>query len=162
MKIIMRIISTIILFLLPLFSFGQFKTKELRAGSFILQATTVDSALNDLFYSCGEMPTYPGGINKLEKYATKFLYYPKTAINDSIEGRVLLKFMIDTTGKACDEIIVEGIRVDLDSICLSMIRHMPLWEPASISLERVEVWFYWPIRFQLIEEKKATTRKEKI
>ena len=154
MNTIKHIALVSFLYFLPITSFSQVESKELRAGDYILHATTVDSSLNEMFIMCGEMPDFPGGIDKLMKYAKNFLYYPKTAIKDSIEGRVLLQFMIDTTGKACNETILESLRIDLDTICLSMIRHMPAWNPGKIGSRLVQVRFWWPIRFMLTKKKK--------
>jgi protein TonB len=139
---------------LPVISFGQNKAKELHAGGYVLQATTVDTSLNEMFVMCGEMPEFPGGIDKLLKYAQDFLYYPESAVKDSIEGRVLVQFMIDTTGKASYETIIESVRTDIDTICLSMIRHMPTWTPGKIGAEKVQVRFWWHIKFVLNSKKK--------
>jgi protein TonB len=139
---------------MPLISFSQNKAKELHAGSYVLQATTVDTSLNEMFVMCGEIPEFPGGTHKLLKYAEDFLYYPESAVKDSIQGRVLLQFMIDTTGKASYETIIESVRIDLDTICLSMIRNMPTWTPGKIGTKKVQVRFWWRINFVLDTKKK--------
>ena len=134
--------------LFVIFCFGQ-KTKELKAGQFDIQISTVDTLLNDLFVSCGELPIFPGGKDSLIAFAKRLLYYPQTAINDSVSGKVILEFIVDTCGKIVNEKIFHTIRYDLENVCLTMIRRLPLWIPAKIADRPVNVMFRWTINFKL-------------
>lgn len=128
---------------------GQTQTKDIKIGGFELKASTVDPKLNDLFCKSGQIPEFPGGMDSLVSFASSHLYYPNTAKKDSVQGTVLLKFTIDTTGKVTDDIVYKKLRTDLDTICLEMLRKMPVWTPGMIEGKPVSIQFLWPIRFTL-------------
>lgn len=151
----MRIIMINITCILILFShtniWGQSQTKDIKVGGFELKASTVDSELNELFLSEGELPVFPGGIDSLFSFAKKNLYYPEAAIRDSIQGKVMLQFIVDTLGKVIDEEVIISLRTDLDTLCLSMLQKMPKWKVGRLEGRTVAVRFSWPILFKLIE-----------
>ncbi len=132
-----------------LITFGQTKTKELKVGDYVLQAATVNPEENEAFILVGEMPEFPGGIDSLMAYATKFIYYPQIAIDNNIQGTVILRFTVDSTGKACNTTLVRSVFYDIDTQCLAMVKNMPIWKPGVLFSKKVSVWFSWPIHFIL-------------
>lgn len=135
-------------------SFGQTKTKDINAGGFQLQSSTVDPTLNFLYCSIGEIPKYPGGDSKLISFAKDHIQYPKSAIQDSVEGKVIVKFTVDTNGKVIDEKVFKSVRADLDTLCLAMLRQMPNWTAGRLEGKAVAVSFMWTIKFTLTARKK--------
>jgi TonB family protein len=131
------------------------KTKNINAGGLEFQASTVDPAMNEKFCSIGEIPEYPGGYDSLVSFVFKHIKYPKSAIRDSIEGRVVIQFIIDTNGRVINERIYKGVRTDIDTLCLSMIRQMPTWtRVGKVEGKPVAVLFNLPLNFTLKPEKK--------
>jgi hypothetical protein len=55
-------------------SIAQIKTRDIIAGSFKIQMSTVDTRIGNAFFSVGQMPKFPGGIAKLVEFAKKI--YP--------------------------------------------------------------------------------------
>jgi TonB family protein len=145
--------------ILSLDSFGQL-TKHIISDGIELNASTVDSSLNGIFCSMGEIPEFPGGIDRLISFAKKHIDYPKSAIKDSIEGKVVLQFTIDTIGKVIDESLLKSVRIDLDTVCLAMLRQMPLWKPGRIGDDLVSVRFIWTINFKLTKQEKRSDNKK--
>ena len=45
-----------------------------------------------------EMPEFPGGIPELMKYITDNVAYPEEAIKNNMQGRVVLKFVVNADG----------------------------------------------------------------
>lgn len=131
---------------------GQSQTKDIKVGEFELKASTVDSELNAMFCKEGELPVFPGGIDSLFSFAEKNLFYPETAISDSVQGTVMLQFTVDTSGNVIDEKVMISVRTDLDTLCLSMLQKMPDWEAGRLEGRAVAVSFAWPIRFLLVKE----------
>jgi len=130
-------------------------TKSINAGGLELKASTVDPTINEMFCSIGEIPEYPGGYDSLVSFVFKHIEYPKSAIHDSIEGRVVIQFTIDTNGKAIDEKIYKGVRADIDTLCLSMVRQMPAWTKVGrLEGKPVAVLFNLPLNFIMKPEKK--------
>ena len=168
----MRLISTIILIILLPFSglLGQIEDssfKSIKTGTWLeLSFKPINSKGETVpFISMEEMPEYPGGFDALIKFIESKLDYPKSAIRDSIEGRVLTSFIVDWEGKVTDVKTFHGVRNDLDSACLATIRIMPRWKPIkSPNIEEIRFQFLLPIKFLLnapkdIKHKKNTRGK---
>lgn len=71
-------------------------------------------------------------MTRLIAFAKDNIEYPEAAVDDNIEGSVQLQFTIDKKGVVTDKAIVQGIRYDLDSVCLKMLDKMPCWEPGRL------------------------------
>lgn len=123
------------------------QTKKLNNGGLNMEVSIIDSTQNKVFYEVGTMPEFPGGSSNLVAFAYRKLYYPKSAINDSIHGSVILEFVVDIKGSVIEKKIFQSIRVDLDSVCLNMLNQMPRWKPGFIGDKLVSVHFRWTITF---------------
>jgi TonB family protein len=86
---------------------------------------------------------------ELVAFAKRELYYPESAINDHIEGNVILQYKIDKDGNVADKGIFKSLRNDLDTVCLKMLDKMPSWKPAKLSDISVETYSKWTITFVL-------------
>ncbi len=60
------------------------------------------------------MPQYPGGEAELMKFIRENLSYPKGALADSIQGRVILNFVVKSDGSIGDIEVVRGVHPSLD------------------------------------------------
>jgi protein TonB len=136
-------------FLLFLSILSQGQTKKINAGGIEMQLSSVDTSLNKLFCEVGEDPKFPGGIKGLFEFARRKMKYPETALNDNIEGSVILHFEINKKGKVIDKKISKGIRKDLNNVCLRMLNQMPNWKPAKINGRPIDVYESWKIIFIL-------------
>jgi len=136
-----------ILLLLSIVSHGQ--TKNINAGGIEMQVSSVDPSLNALFCMVGQEPEFPGGVTKLVAFAKETIKYPKTAIDDNVEGSSILQFVIDEKGKVVDKKIFQSVRKDLDSVCLKMLSQMPNWKPAQFNGKPIAVNERWRITFVL-------------
>lgn len=137
-----------------LYSLAQHEGRILKAGAFELIAVPAKKELSEAFNMIGELPVFPGEEKGLFSFLKQNLIYPKSAIKDEVQGRVRIQFKVDTTGKAIEEKIIQGVRLDLDTICLAAVRKMPLWKPGKINQQPVEVQFILPVNFVLVEEKR--------
>jgi len=146
--------STVLLSLTAVSVFGQTKTKNFNAGGFEFQASTVDDKINEAFCSIGEMPAYPGGYDSLATFLRRHIKYPPTALKDTLQGKVMIKFTVDTIGKVINAIVFKSVRADLDSVCLSAVTQMPKWTVGRLDGEPVAVYFLLPIKFTLTDSKK--------
>ena len=77
------------------------------------------------------------------------LHYPSLARNKNIEGRVVVKFVVDEDGAVACPMIVKGIGGGCDEEALRVISEMPCWEPALQNGIPVRVYFTLPIQFKL-------------
>ena len=114
---------------------------------FIDSTTNVDG--ESVFLSCETYPEFPGGEKALIEYINKNTRYPQSAINDSIEGRVVLKFVIKANGETRDIQILRSLSYDLDNECIRVIKEMPIWKPARQNGVAVPIWYVIPFHFAL-------------
>lgn len=54
-------------------------------------------------------PSFPGGITYLNNYLTATLRYPESALNNSIEGEVWVRFEIDPIGMVREIKVIKGL-----------------------------------------------------
>lgn len=86
-------------------------------------------------------PEFKGGYKGWIKYLNKKLKYPKDAKNNGIQGKVVVRFILDATG----QVIPESVRI-LESLCAScdleairIIKDSPPWTPARNIDERTNI-----------------------
>ena len=100
-----------------------------------------------LYEMCDKYPQYPGGTEKLMDFFRKNLTYPVSALRDSVEGMVVIQFIVETDGCLTNKKIVKGIRKDLDDEALRMLAYMPKWESGEQDGRKVRVRYTLPILF---------------
>jgi TonB family protein len=102
-----------------------------------------------VFLSCETYPEFPGGEKALFEYINTNTRYLQSAVNDSIEGRVILKFVIKANGETRDIQVLRSLRYDLDNECIRVIKEMPIWKPARQNGVPVPIWYVIPFHFWL-------------
>jgi protein TonB len=101
------------------------------------------------FFVVEEMPEYPGGIPELMKFISENISYPQDAINNNIQGRVILKFVVNTDGSIDRIQILRGIDASLDNEAIRVVKTLPRFSPGKQSGVPVPVWFSLPVLFRL-------------
>lgn len=91
-------------------------------------------------------PLFKGDLNA---FVMNHIQYPPSAQNDSIEGRVVVSFAIDTLGNTFDHVVVRGIRDDLDQEALRVARLIKYDTPAMQKDKLIMVKFVIPVDFSL-------------
>jgi protein TonB len=97
------------------------------------------------------MPTFNGGDPGVEfnRYTASKMKYPDAAAQNGIQGRVYVKFVINSKGVLEQAEIYHSVHPDLDDEALRVIKASPLWEPGIQSGIRVSVTYIFPINFIL-------------
>ena len=101
-----------------------------------------------------EMPEFPGGNDALFAYVGKELKYPEQAIEDGIEGAVVVTFVVEADGKITGVKVIRGIGGGCDEEAVRVVRGMPNWKPGKMGGKAVRVKYNLPIRYKLAGEKK--------
>jgi protein TonB len=97
-----------------------------------------------------QMPEFPGGTEEMYKYLSKNIQYPPLARENSIEGKVILTFVVGADGKISQlEQVGKKLNWGLDEEALRVVKSMPPWTPGKQNGKPVYVKFTLPIRFQL-------------
>jgi periplasmic protein TonB len=95
------------------------------------------------------MPEFPGGIPALMQYISENISYPEEAIKNSIQGRVVLKFVVKANGSVGKIEIVGGIDPALNEEAIRVVGSLPAFKPGIQDGVPVPVWFIIPVLFKL-------------
>ena len=118
------------------------------ADNYLLD-NTANQDNGPVYMYCEKMPEFPGGEKSFFDYIRKNVNYPKLAVSDKIEGRVVIKFIVRATGETGDVQLIRSIRKDMDNECIRVINGMPKWKPGMINDKPVSVSYSVPVRFLL-------------
>ena len=96
-----------------------------------------------------QMPQFPGGFEKLKEFIEKNRRYPKSLQDRGIQGRVVVTFVVEKTGKISHAKVVRGVDPALDKEALRVVRKMPRWIPGKLYGKNVDVNYTMPVDFRL-------------
>ena len=96
------------------------------------------------------MPEFPGGTEALLSFIKGNLKYPQKAIDEQTEGRVIVQFVIDKTGKVSSPEVIRGVTSELDKAALDIVSALPDWKPGEQDGQKVNVKYTLPVVFKLI------------
>lgn len=97
-----------------------------------------------------QMPEFNGGQEEMYKYLGKNIQYPPLARENSIEGKVVLTFVVGSDGKITQiEQVGKKLGWGCDEEAIRVVKNMPNWTPGKQNGKAVTVKFTLPIRFQL-------------
>ena len=101
-------------------------------------------------YDCVEqMPSFPGGTQKLKEFIEENLRYPKELEESCVQGRVIVRFIVERNGKLSNVKVVKSVDPVLDKEALRIVKLMPRWIPGRQNGIPVRVKCYIPIIFRL-------------
>lgn len=104
-------------------------------------------------FSCPEQPPqFPGGPAEMMRFLAQHLKYPEEQLKEGIQGRVIVKFYVDTLGRVCEPEIVRGKDSALDREALRVVGLFPNFLPGTMNGKKVNAYFTLPITFKLPED----------
>lgn len=116
-------------------------------------STRKNNADNVVAYSdCDTKPSFLGSTNPsqfLQKWVYVYLKYPQKAIDEGIQGRVLVEFVIDEKGKVKDVRVVRGVDPLLDDEAVRVVSASPDWKAARVRGEKVKCRMSLYVEFRL-------------
>jgi protein TonB len=102
-----------------------------------------------IFYVVEEPPDFPGGMSALYKVIGENLVYPTEAQNLNIQGRVILKFVVNPDGSTDKIEVLKGIDPMLDNEAVRVVKTLPKFKPGKQGGVPVRVWFTLPVLFKI-------------
>ena len=125
-----------------------------------------------------KLAQYPGGYEAAYQFMSQILKYPQIALENGIQGRVMINFVVNKDGSICDVTVVsnnansnvevrdvegekeEGAeyitlselnsaRKALEEEAIRVVKAMPKWEPAEQDGKKVRSRFMLPMSFRL-------------
>lgn len=115
--------------------------------------TTIKEEIKEEIYrSAEQMPQFPGGEAALMKYIQTHIQYPLMAKKNHIQGRVIVQFVVDKTGKIGEVKVVRSVDKDLDKEAVRICKSLPKFIPGRQNGQPVAVWYTLPVTFKLPEK----------
>ena len=103
----------------------------------------------EIFRSVEQMPQFPGGEAALMKYLQSHINYPPMAAENNVQGRVVVQFVVDKTGKVGEVKVVRSVDKDLDKEAVRVCKSLPKFTPGRQNGQAVSVWYTLPVTFKL-------------
>ncbi|WEK36175.1 MAG: TonB family protein [Candidatus Pseudobacter hemicellulosilyticus] len=94
---------------------------------------------------------YPGGTAAWQRYLNKTLRYPQEAIDNEVQGTVVIQFIVDKDGMVSDVEAISGPN-ELRDEAVRVIKKSGKWTPAIQNGRKVKSYKKQPIVFRLETE----------
>ncbi len=95
------------------------------------------------------MPMFRGGdINEFRSWVQKRTNYPQIAIDNRIQGKVLLTFIVEPNGSVTNVIVLKGVDPVIDNEAVKTIESSPKWTPGYQRGKPVRVRYSIWINFE--------------
>ena len=104
------------------------------------------------FGDCDVKPAFLGSRDPadfLKKWVYVYLRYPAEAVENGIQGKVLVDFVIDEKGKVQDVRVVKGVDELLDAEAVRVVSASPNWKPAQVRGKKVKCHMTIYVEFKL-------------
>ncbi len=112
-------------------------------------ASDQDKDNRDVFVAVETMAEYPGGMEALMHYLMNNIRYPEEAYKNDIQGRVIIKFVIEKDGAVTNAEVVKGVSPELDQEALRVVSSLPKWNPGKVGGKDVASYFTLPVNFRI-------------
>ena len=126
-------------------------------------STPQNVAAQDYYTAEEQLAQFPGGDETLLKWLSYHIIYPTMAIEQNIEGEVVVKFVVEKDGSISNPSIESSVHPLLDEEALRVINLVPpIFNPAKQNGRNVRSWYTIPINFKLYDNKESTSNTEQI
>ena len=99
-----------------------------------------DEEEREQIYSYTDVPSsFPGGEAELMKWLGSNIKYPTTAVEQNIQGTVVLKFVINVDGSIRDINVERSLETNCDKESIRVVQSMPNWIPAQIIKDDIKI-----------------------
>jgi len=89
----------------------------------------------------------------LRRWVYVYLKYPQIAIDEGIQGRVLVDFVISEKGKVKDVRVLKGVDPSLDEAAVKVVSVSPDWKPGKVKGKAVPCRMSVYVEFRLKKRK---------
>lgn len=102
-----------------------------------------------IYEALENMPEFEGGQAFMMEWLSKNITYPEQAIKDGVEGRVIVRFVVEKDGTISTPMILKGVCETLDKEAKRVVLSMPAWKPGSLQDTPMRCYVTLPITFKL-------------
>lgn len=104
---------------------------------------------NTIYLSVDQMASYPGGEQACYEWLGRNVRYPARCQEEGVQGRVMVKFVVEKDGSIGDVQILRSPDEDLSKEAMRVVKAMPKWSAARKDGQPVRSYFTLPIMFRL-------------
>ena len=104
---------------------------------------------DEIFQAVEQPAEFPGGQSALMKWLSNNIRYPDAAQQNGVQGRVVVKFVVEKDGSISQASVVKGVDKDLDAEALRVVKRMPKWQAGKNNGQAVRSYFTLPVTFKL-------------
>ena len=115
----------------------------------IVEEKKPEPVKEEVFKAVEQMPTFPGGDAELMKWLRDHIQYPTVAMENNIQGRVVVQFVVTKTGKVGEVKVARSVDRDLDKEAIRVCKSLPDFIPGRMNGQAVNVWYTLPVQFKL-------------
>ncbi len=108
-----------------------------------------DGSVNEVAIVLESVEQMPEPSVNLNEFLQRNLRYPALAKDNSIEGRVIVRFVVNEDGMVSNAEVVRGIGGGCDEEAMRVLMKMPVWKAGRQNGKPVKVYFTLPIYFKL-------------
>lgn len=117
---------------------------------FSFMTSTAQTKKNNMVFDVVEvMPQFPGGQIAMLKYIMENIKYPKQIMEEGIQGRVTVSFIVEKDGRVSNVRLLRSVQPSLDKEAIRVVKSMPKWTPGKHNGKPVRVRFNLPVMFKL-------------
>lgn len=99
-----------------------------------------------IFTFVEQMPECTVDINR---YLDSAIIYPNAAQDAHVEGRVIVKFIVNQDGTLSDFVVERSLGAGCDDEAVRVLRQMPKWKPGKQNGVPVRVYYKQPVAFKM-------------
>lgn len=103
----------------------------------------------ELFEVAEQQAEFPGGQAAMFKWLAANIKYPAVARENSIEGKVILRCVVEKDGSLSKITVLRGTNELLDKEAVRVVKSMPKWKPGKQRGNDVRSYFTLPVVFKL-------------
>lgn len=114
---------------------------------------------DEVYVAVEKQAEFPGGIAAMMEWLGNNIRYPEDAYKADMQGRVIVKFVVNKDGSISDASILKSVSPSLDQEAVRVVMAMPKWAPAENNGKKVASYFHLPVVFKLSNPEPADTTK---
>lgn len=95
-----------------------------------------------------QRPMFPNGDVAMMKFVADNIVYPVSALEEGVQGKVIVSFIIEKNGALSDVKVVRGMHPGLDKEAVRVVKKMPNWTPGYNKGRPVRVTYLLPVTFK--------------
>lgn len=108
-----------------------------------------EDKVDKVFTNVEQMPKFHSGDAELYKFISNHLNYPVMSIEQGIQGKVVVQFVVAKDGSIGKVKVVRSLSPDCDNEAIRVCKMLPKFIPGKHNGQPVNVWYILPVTFTL-------------